>query len=117
MHEASDHSAWSSAHQRGSVNGIELRAQLVAHLLAAAPGESRRTHDKALPLPLAAPGGESSDAAAVWRHARQDRGAAVASGIGGLAGGAGSGEGWGGRGVYEIDWKNGISGVNMAARR
>jgi hypothetical protein len=92
MDEASDHSAWSSAQQRGSAKGIELRAQLVPHLLAAAAGESQRTHDKARPLLLAAPGGESSDAAAVWRHARQDRGAAVASGIDGLGGGAGFGE-------------------------
>jgi hypothetical protein len=26
-------------------------------------------------------------------------------------------KGWGGRGVYEIEWKNGISRVNMTARR
>jgi hypothetical protein len=47
--------------------------------LAAAAGENRRAVNKARPLLLAAPGGESSDAAAVWRHAAEDCHAAGAS--------------------------------------
>ena len=58
--------------------------QLVADQLAAAAGENRRTVDQARTLLLAAAGGEPSDAAAVCRHAAEDRGAAVAGGIGGL---------------------------------
>src|ERR1039457_3700261 len=58
--------------------------EVVADQLAAAPGETRRAFNQACALLLAAAGGESSDAAAVWLHAAEDRGAAVASGIGGL---------------------------------
>ena len=47
---------------------------------------------KARPLLLAAAGGEPSDAAAVWRHAAEDRDAAVASGIGGSQSGANFGD-------------------------
>ncbi len=46
--------------------------------------ENRGPSDQTRPLLLVAPGGESSDAAAVWRHAAADRSAAVASGIGGV---------------------------------
>jgi hypothetical protein len=45
-------------------------------------GENGRPFDQARPLLLAAPGGESSDAAALCEHAVQDRGATMASGIG-----------------------------------
>src|SRR5208283_2473893 len=55
--------------------------QLVADQLATAVGEDRRPFDKARPLLLAAAGGEPSDAAAVCRHAAEDRGAAVAGRI------------------------------------
>jgi hypothetical protein len=51
--------------------------------LAAAAGENRRAFNKACPLLLAAPGKESSDAAAVCPHAEENRGAAGASWIGG----------------------------------
>ncbi len=54
---------------------------LVADQLAAATAENRRTVDQARTLLLAAAGGEPSDAAAVCRHAAEDRGAAVAGGI------------------------------------
>src|SRR5208337_2876164 len=64
-----------------SFNG-SLRVEfLVADQLAAAPGENRRTFDQARPLLLAPAGRESSDEAAVWRHAEEDRDAAVAGGI------------------------------------
>ena len=55
--------------------------ELVADELAAASGENRRTPDQARPLLLAAAGGESPHAAAVWKHAAQDRGAAITSRI------------------------------------
>ena len=55
--------------------------ELVADQLAAAVGEDRRTAGQACTLLLAAAGGEPSDAAAVWRHAAEDRDAAVAGGI------------------------------------
>ena len=51
--------------------------QLVADQLAATVGEDRRAFDQACPLLLAPAGGESSDAAAIWWHAAEDRGAAV----------------------------------------
>ena len=54
---------------------------MVADELAAAAGENRRTADQARPLLLAAAGGKSPHAAAVWEHAAQDRGAAIASRI------------------------------------
>src|ERR1035437_3777746 len=57
---------------------------LVADQLAAAPGEDRRAVDQACPVLLAPAGGESSDAAALRKHAAEDRDAAVASGIGGV---------------------------------
>ena len=43
--------------------------------------EDRRAFDQACPLLLAPAGGESSDAAAIWWLAAEDRGAAVAGGI------------------------------------
>jgi hypothetical protein len=55
--------------------------RLVAHELAAAAGENRRTPNQARPLLLAAAGGESPHAAADWEHAAQDRGAAITSRI------------------------------------
>ena len=54
---------------------------LVADQLAAAAGENRGPSDKTRPLLLVAAGGESPDAAALWRHAAKDRDAAVAGGI------------------------------------
>src|ERR1035437_315695 len=57
---------------------------LVADQLAAAPGENRRTAHQTCALLLVAAGGESSDAPALWKHAEEDRDAAVASGIGGV---------------------------------
>jgi hypothetical protein len=54
---------------------------LVADQLAAAV-ESRRPIDQARTLLLAASCGELSDAAAVCRHAAEDRGAAIARGLG-----------------------------------
>jgi hypothetical protein len=55
--------------------------EVVANHLTAATGENRRTVDQARMLLLAAAGGEPSDAAVIWRHAAEDRGAAVAGGI------------------------------------
>src|ERR1035437_8298340 len=68
--------------------------EVVADQLAAAPGETRRAFNQACALLLAAAGGESSDAAAVWLHAAEDRGAAVGRGIG----------------VYESSLENAIFG-------
>ena len=56
--------------------------EVVANQLAAAVDENRRTFDQACTLPLVAPGGEPSDAAAVCRHAEEGYGAAAAGGIG-----------------------------------
>ena len=55
---------------------------LVAHELAAAAGENGRTPDQARPILLAAAGGESPHAAAVWGHAAKDCGAPITSRIG-----------------------------------
>src|ERR1035437_3866488 len=80
---------------------------------AAAVGENRRTFDKARTLLLAAAGGEPSDAPALCKHAAQDRGAAIARGIGDPQGGADFGDAGGWREVRTvggIDWKNGIFG-------
>jgi len=70
--------------------------RLVADQLAAAPGENRRTVDQARTLLLAATCGEPSDAPALWKHAAEDRGAAIARGIGDPQGGADFGDagGW-----------------------
>ena len=70
--------------------------QLVADQLAAALGETRRSSDKARPVLLVAASGEPPDLAALCRHAEEDRGAAVASGIGGPRNGAGFGDAEGG---------------------
>jgi hypothetical protein len=59
----------------------EKNRRLVADELAAAAGENRRTPNQARPLLLAATGGESPHAAAVWEHAAQDRGAAITNRI------------------------------------
>jgi Transposase DDE domain group 1 len=59
----------------------EKNRRLVADELAAAAGENRRTPNQARPVLLAATGGESPHAAAVWEHAAQDRGAAITSRI------------------------------------
>src|SRR5229473_3063238 len=66
--------------------------QLVADQLAAAAGENRWPFNKACPVLLVALGGEPPDAPAFREHAAEDCDAAVASGIGGLRGGAGFGE-------------------------
>jgi hypothetical protein len=55
--------------------------QLVAHQLAAAVGEDRRTAHPTCALLLVAIGRKPSDAAAVRGHAGEDRDAAVADGI------------------------------------
>src|ERR1019366_1634180 len=54
---------------------------VVADQLAAAAGENRRAFDQACPVLLVAACGEPSDAPALRKHAAEDRGAAVASGI------------------------------------
>lgn len=56
--------------------------QLVAYQLTAAACENRRAFDKAWPLLLALAGGKSSDAAALWQHAVEDRDAALGSRMG-----------------------------------
>src|ERR1035437_5659889 len=71
-----------------------------ADQLAAMVGENRRAFNQACALLLAAAGGESSDAAAVWLHAAEDRGAAVGKGIG----------------VYESSRKNAIFGCFTPTR-
>jgi hypothetical protein len=55
--------------------------EVVAHQLAAAVGEDRRTVDKARALLLVAAGGESPDAPALCPHAAKDHDAAGAGGI------------------------------------
>ena len=65
-----------------AAGAAEENRPLVAHELAAAAGENRRTPDQARPILLAAAGGESPHAAAVWGHAAQDRGAPITSRIG-----------------------------------
>jgi hypothetical protein len=65
---------------------------VVAHKLAAAVGEDRRTFDQACPLPLAAPGRGPSDSAAVWEHDPADRLEALASRVGELETGADFGD-------------------------
>jgi hypothetical protein len=70
---------WQPVAATGAAQGDR---QLVADQSSAAAGENRRALDKARPLLLAAAGGESPDAAAVWRHAAEDSDAADASRIG-----------------------------------
>jgi hypothetical protein len=87
--------------------------RLVADQLAAAPAENRRTVDQARTLLLAAAGGEPSDAPALWQHAAEDRGAAIARGIGDPQGGADIGDagGWKGELSAESIGKTAFSGV------
>ncbi len=73
--------------------------EAVADQLAAAAGENRRSVDQARTLLLVAVGGESSDAAAVWRYAAEDCHAAVASGIGSLQSTANCDDEIGGKGI------------------
>ncbi len=54
----------------------------LAQQIAAAPGENRRTFNQACPILLAAAGREPSDAEVLWKHAAENRGATIASGIG-----------------------------------
>ena len=56
----------------------QANRELVADQLAAAAGEDGWTVGETCPLLLAAVGGESSDAAAVWQHAAADGRAAAA---------------------------------------
>ena len=65
-----------------SAGAAQKNRQLVTDEFAAATGQNRRTFDQARQVLLAAAGGESSDAAAVWKHAAKDRGVTIASGIG-----------------------------------
>ena len=74
---------WQPVAATGAAQGDR---QLVADQSSAAARENRWALDKARPLLLAAPGGESSDTAALWRHAGQDRGATVPRRIGGPQG-------------------------------
>ena len=62
--------------------------QLVLDQLAAEAGKDGRSAGETCPLLLAAPGGEPSDATAVWSHAGQDRGATLASRVGEFLAGA-----------------------------
>ena len=55
--------------------------QLVVDELAAAAGQNWRTFDQACPVLLVAPGGESSDAAAVRGHGAPDRGVIATGGL------------------------------------
>jgi hypothetical protein len=82
---------------------------MVAHQLAAAGGEDRRTADQTRSLLLAALGRESSDEAALRKHAVQDRGTTNTSWIGEAQTGADFGDegGMRGQGVGIIDWKGG----------
>ena len=57
-------------------------AAIKANQPATAAGEDLRPTDQTRPLLLVAAGGESSDPGAVWRHAGEGGGAAVAGGIG-----------------------------------
>jgi hypothetical protein len=66
--------------------------EMVADQLAAAVGEDRRTAHQTCALLLVAAGGASPDPAALCRHAGEDRGAAVASGISGPRNGVGFGD-------------------------
>ena len=65
-----------------AVGGAATDRPLVAHQLAAAVGEDRRTADQTRPLLLAPLGRESSCEAALRKHAVQDRGTTIASGAG-----------------------------------
>ena len=56
------------------------RCHLAAKQLTAAVGEDQQTVDRARTILLVSAGGESSDAPAIWRHAAEERGAAVAGG-------------------------------------
>ena len=67
---------------------------LVADQLAAAAGENRRTARLICALLLVAAGRGASDAAAVCRHAAEDRGAAVVGGITRAQSGADFDYGW-----------------------
>ena len=60
--------------------------RLVVDQLAATVRDNRRTAGEACSLLLAAFGGESSDAAALWSRAVQDSGATIAMGVGESAG-------------------------------
>ena len=64
-----------------AARAAEENRRLVADELAAADREDWRTPNQARPLLLAAAGGESPHAAAVWEYAAQDRGAAITSRI------------------------------------
>ncbi len=65
-----------------TAGAAEENRPLVAYELAAAAGEDGRTPDQARPILLAAAGGESPHAAAVWGHAAKDCGAPITSRIG-----------------------------------
>jgi hypothetical protein len=67
--------------QPAAAHAAEENRPLVADKLAGAASENRREAGQARPLLLAAAGGESPHAAAVWEHAAQDRGAADAFGL------------------------------------
>src|SRR6202022_896686 len=75
-----------------AVGAADEGRHLVANQLAAAVGEDRRTAHPTCALLLVAVGRGAPDAAVVWRHAAEDRNAAVASGIGGLQSAANFGD-------------------------
>ena len=64
-----------------ALGAAQRSRQLVADQLAAAIGENRRSIGQARMIRLVAPGGKSSDAAALWRDAPADRSAAGSSGV------------------------------------
>jgi hypothetical protein len=75
-----------------ALNVIRAKEKLPAGQLAATLVKTAARLIKHARVLLAAVGREPSNAVVVWRHAAEDCDAAVASGIGGLRGGAGFGE-------------------------
>jgi hypothetical protein len=72
------------ARRKLAAEGVEERGARPATLLRlrAAAGENRRKLDQARPILLAAAGGESPHATAIWKHAAKDSGAPITSRIG-----------------------------------
>src|ERR1035437_5792760 len=64
-----------------ALGAAQQNRQLVADQLATAIGENRRSIGQARSVLLVAPGGKSSDTAAVWKHGAPDRRAAGACGV------------------------------------
>ena len=96
-----------------TAGAAEENRPLVAHQLAAAAGENRRAADQTRALLLAAPDRESSDEAALRKHAVQDRGTTITSGIGEPQTGSDFGDegGRGGKSVGGIGRRSGSFGL------